>query len=376
MFALAVLLGAAPLYRALPQTASDSILPRRPYLGVRLGVLPDSLARRGATGVAATSVTVGSPADRAGITAGDLLVRINRIPLSDVAQTLEVIRGLRAGQAVVVTTRRGAREQTLSLVLVEWPSETPAGLVVSYEQVRLADGRRRVIVVGPPDSRRHPAVLLVGEIGCYSIDAPWGRGLYNDLLYHVSRRGFVTVRVEKSGIGDSEGPRCAEADLTSEQLSYDAALQAVRRYPYVDSTHVVLLGHGAGGMLAARLAQHASGTVAGIAVVAGYGVPWFDHELGTLKWWLVLAGIPPDSIDPMIDAGKRCGEMFFGGREDRRSFAASHPACEPYLSYSLSASSPACHPIPCGAAYAFPCWWCISRPTRSRAGTNRSPSRS
>lgn len=64
----------------------------------------------------------------------------------------------------------------------------------------------------------------------------------------LTRRGLVTVRIENSGVGDSEGAPCPTVDLDNEAAGYAAALHAMEQYPYVDPSRVFLFGHSIGGI--------------------------------------------------------------------------------------------------------------------------------
>src|SRR5689334_19062581 len=59
----------------------------------------------------------------------------------------------------------------------------------------------------PALAGKHPAVLMIGGIGCYALDGLLGPAKlqqpYAQLLDAWTRAGYVTMRVEKSGMGDS-----------------------------------------------------------------------------------------------------------------------------------------------------------------------------
>ena len=220
----------------------------------------------------------------------------------------------------------------------EWPRETPVDFAVSYTAVATSSGRRRVIVTYPRDGARHPAILLFGGIGCFSIDAPGTNDPYRDLLYHLTRRGYATVRVEKSGLGDSEGPPCSVADFDTELAGYAAALSAMPQFPSVDSTRVFLFGHSIGGVAApALLARHLSATaVRGVVVLSTVGINWYEYELANLRRQLVLDGLPADSVDQEMSWKIKCGYRLLVAGESSASIAADEPRCQPLVSYPAS----------------------------------------
>jgi dienelactone hydrolase len=143
-----------------------------------------------------------------------------------------------------------------------------ANATLHYESVvALPDVRLRTIVSIPsaPSSGRFPAVLLIPGGGCGSIDTPFSPNLAQPGLMHtIGSKGFVTMRVEKSGIGDSQGPPCDSIGYKEELAGYQAALSSLRTNPSVDPGRIYLLGISLGGVFAPLLA--AETMVAGISV--------------------------------------------------------------------------------------------------------------
>jgi dienelactone hydrolase len=80
----------------------------------------------------------------------------------------------------------------------------------------------------------------------------------------MGSQGFITMRVEKSGVGDSQGEPCASIGFSEELSGYRAALAALRTHPEVDHERIYLLGISLGGLFAPILASDVP--VAGISV--------------------------------------------------------------------------------------------------------------
>ena len=84
--------------------------------------------------------------------------------------------------------------------------EQQADYDIDYGSVDAGGSKCRVIVTRPRTAGKHPAVLLLGGIGCYSLDGllrgPEPRDSYGKILDVLTRAGYVTMRVEKSGMGD------------------------------------------------------------------------------------------------------------------------------------------------------------------------------
>lgn len=83
--------------------------------GAYLGSIPDfSPVDRG---VRLTGVRTGSPAEQAGITAGDIIIRFDDGDIADIYEFTAALRSRKPGDAVVVTVVRDGREVPLRVVL-------------------------------------------------------------------------------------------------------------------------------------------------------------------------------------------------------------------------------------------------------------------
>jgi pimeloyl-ACP methyl ester carboxylesterase len=156
----------------------------------------------------------------------------------------------------------------------------------------------------------HPAVLLLPPLGARSrtaplYDAPPSDGLAF-LLRGAAEAGFVTVRVDPSGVGDSDGPPYADASLALELEGYRASLAWLAALPFVDPRGVFVLGHSLGGVLAPLVAETTT-EVAGFVV---YGAPsrrWVDTLAAGAFRQLVLAGL----VDEALDREARCAAQLY-----------------------------------------------------------------
>jgi serine protease Do len=74
-------------------------------------------AADGAEGCVVESVVTGGPADKAGLRAGDLLIRIEDQPIASVADYLDRLGRSRGGDVLALTWRRGDKEWEASVTL-------------------------------------------------------------------------------------------------------------------------------------------------------------------------------------------------------------------------------------------------------------------
>ena len=73
-----------------------------------------------------------------------------------------------------------------------------------------------------------PAVVVVGWLSCDSVEAPYGpQDGFAELIRRVmTQSGAVVMRVDKPGVGDSEGIACADLDFHAELAAYRAAFRS------------------------------------------------------------------------------------------------------------------------------------------------------
>jgi alpha-beta hydrolase superfamily lysophospholipase len=135
--------------------------------------------------------------------------------------------------------------------------------------VTLDDGVRLRTIVSTPTNAdgRAPAVLVLQGGGCSSVDVPQaGSAGPNAFVHALAAAGFVTMRVDKPGTGDSEGPPCPEIGYREELAGYRAALRELVGHSAVDPDSVFLFGFSLGGFFAPIIAQDAE-----IAGISAYG---------------------------------------------------------------------------------------------------------
>jgi hypothetical protein len=259
-----------PLLHAALISAALS-LPRHAVFGAAVTDKPP--------GVTVTRVMPDGAAAAAGVATGDIIVSLAGVAVPNVAACLAEVHALHGGQTVRALIVRQGMPLDLTVALKSAPDESDPQVTTSYGAVKIDGALRRTFATTPIGAASpRPAVLFVGGIGCYSLDvATDPQDPYLRLAHDLSRAGFVTMRLEKSGVGDSQGPPCATVDFASEEYGYAVALTALRADPHVDSQRIYLFGHGVGTIIAARLAR--TEEVAGIVAAETVGRDWLEYEL-------------------------------------------------------------------------------------------------
>jgi pimeloyl-ACP methyl ester carboxylesterase len=177
--------------------------------------------------------------------------------------------------------------------------ESISGVDIVYTDTPVANGDRVRLIVTRPQGAVGPlpVVFVAGWLSCDSVNWPKGPPFgYAHAFFQIAREsGYMTVRMEKPGVGDSRGPRCAELDFQRELAAYRAAFTATTKLQGVDSSRIVILGLSNGGGFAPLVPQ--GNAVAGYVVVGGWVKTWYEHMLEHERRRLALAGSTPGQIN-------------------------------------------------------------------------------
>jgi hypothetical protein len=188
-------------------------------------------------------VVPGSAAAAAALRAGDVIRSIGAVPVERASDVVQTVRRLRPGSTVPLVIVRNGSEETISVTVGAPPSEDDPTVRTLYQTIEIAGTLRRTLLDVPKTlAPRRPGVLLIGGIGCFSVDvASNPEDGYLRISRDLARAGFITMRLEKSGVGDSQGPPCHDVEFHDESAGYAVALEALSRDPRVDPAHLYLL---------------------------------------------------------------------------------------------------------------------------------------
>jgi pimeloyl-ACP methyl ester carboxylesterase len=319
---------------AKAQTSADE-LPRQGFLGAQVASVPDEqrvrLKLSPAQGVAIMRVDKESSAEAAGLAAGDIILKAADKDVNSAPNFVGLIRPFRANQKVALTVLRGGKEQNINVTLKPRPLETSPDFEVLYRAVNTAGGRRRVIITRPKTNGKFPAVLMVGGIGCYSLDNfPPGHA-YRKILYNLTEQGFATMRVEKTGTGDSEGAPCnsPQADLRQEIEGYVAGLRVLKTYDFVDADKTFIFGHSIGGIVGPAVA--AEEKTRGLIVAATVGTNWYEYALENFRRQAVLRGESYDEVEAGARLNQICKRRLWIEKQPREQILKDNAACADFL---------------------------------------------
>ena len=200
------------------------------------------------------------------------------------------------------------------------PRETYPNVDMLYDFVTAPDGKRlRAIITKPRDAKgKLPVIFVAGWLSCDSVEAPAGTKDESGLVFRglAQLPGFALFRMDKQGVGDSEGV-CAETDFDSELAGYRAAFRALKNYDFIDTKKIYMLGISNGGGFAPLVPETDAeqAQVRGYISVGGWVKTWFEHMLEIERRRFALMGKSPAEVnDRMKGAATLYVEWLIKGR--------------------------------------------------------------
>ncbi|HET7107017.1 MAG TPA: alpha/beta fold hydrolase [Candidatus Acidoferrum sp.] len=310
--------------------AAADELPRRPMFGASISADP--------AGPRVDHVLPGSPAEKYGLKTGDIVTSFAARATKTPAEVVAAVRASPLDQPLAVQILRAGAAKTLTVRLAPAPTESDPDVETIYGSIRVGETLRRTLTTVPRGSnRRFPAVLIVGGIGCYTVDNPNDPAdVYRLLAHDLGRAGIAVMRLEKSGIGDSQGGPCFNTDFNAESLSYKIALQALRSDSHVDPEHVFLFGHSIGTVIGPQLAMETP--VAGIIAADGVARNWFEYELLNLRRQAELGGESPSAVDAELRLKEVCMHRLLIERKSEVEIEHDMPDCSAHDRYPVAAA--------------------------------------
>ena len=285
------------------------MLPRRAFLGAEL---PADDVAFGPTGMTIAGVSRGGMADRAGLVAGDRIVSLGELPVRDPCELDVALRAAGGRERVQIayahsTVKRG-KSTTPALTMrevavVPLPHEAGA----TYGELAVAGARLRTLVMRA--AKATACVYVIQGIACESIDhAATPEAPLAGLVAGWVEAGFDVVRVDKRGVGDSEGERCDRVDFATERADTAAAYAFAAAHARERRVPLVVFGHSVGGVLAPVVAKAA-------AAIVVYGAPvqrWLACLSASVRRQLELRSAPREVIElelRKLDDLARLGEL-------------------------------------------------------------------
>jgi uncharacterized protein len=193
------------------------------------------------------------------------------------------------------------RVKIFLLLLLSFPAFAQSPSVATLHQtIQIGNAPYDAIITRPSTPGKHPAVFLIGGLGCYSLADLKPDDPFFQLLSGLTQRGYVTMRVDKNGEGKSGGPPCdsPQSDLQLAVRRSLAGLSALAAADFVDRENIFILAHSIGPLEGVLVAQkfHVRGFIAAETI----GRTWMEYTLENARRQMLILGHSYDEADRLV----------------------------------------------------------------------------
>jgi pimeloyl-ACP methyl ester carboxylesterase len=324
------------LFLAISLFSFSQELKRRPFLGTKLDKISEDVKRvmelPNEKGVLISEVIANSTAEKTGFLKGDVLLKINNIETNVPAEVVKLVGTYRGGDPFTYELLRNKKIISGKSVLKEMVREQYSNIDMDYTATRSVAGVQRLIISKPKTTKKSPAIVFIGGIGCYSLDnALDTTANETQLLNALTRAGFVCVRAEKPGVGDNAKCKpCAEVSFTEELDGYINGIKTIKQYNYIDSNQIYIIGHSMGGVFAPMVASKT--TIKGIIAYGTIGSNFIEYLLKTRRTIAEAYGWSPVETDDYIKDVCECSGFYFVDKLTTEKATQKKEICKEYLS--------------------------------------------
>jgi photosystem II stability/assembly factor-like uncharacterized protein/pimeloyl-ACP methyl ester carboxylesterase len=269
-------------------------LQRKPLLGARI----EYVTENGNSGCKVVQVVRGTSVELK-LQEKDIITKIGEKTFTSADEFISQFLTYEPGKEVQVSVLRGKKKLTLKAKVVARPYETDDNATVIYDEANYKGGQLRVIINKPFKENKMPAMLFIPGYTCSSIDELTSDHPYKRIVDAYVDAGYVTLRIEKSGLGDSKNtPPCESCDLLDEIENFEVGLKKLKSLPYVDTNQIIIVGHSMGGIVAPAIsAKH---QVAGVVVYGTTAKSWFEYQIEMYRVQNALAGMNPIEVEQSV----------------------------------------------------------------------------
>lgn len=200
--------------------------------------------------------------------------------------------------------------------------------VTPHQTIQIDNASYDAILTRPPTPGKHPAVFLIGGLGCYSLADLKPDDPYTALIDGLTVRGFVTMRVDKNGEGKSGGPPCdsPQSDLKLAVRRSVTGLETLAAYDFVDRNNIFIFAHSIGPLEGVLVAQKFP--VRGFIAAETIGHSWFEYQLENARQQLFIVGQPYDAADRFVRVLERCQHRFLIDKQTPEQVVKASPECK------------------------------------------------
>lgn len=229
----------------------------------------------------------------------DLIIKIGESSFSSSEGLTKLLHTYAPNQKIEVTVLRGTKTHILTAKAAPRPLETDDNASVIYDDADYRGGKLRVIINKPLGDKKMPAMLFIPGYTCTSIDGLSNDHPYKRIIDAYVDAGYVTLRIEKSGLGDNRNtPGCESCDLQDEIENFEVGLKKLKTLTYIDTNKIIIFGHSMGGVIAPAISARYQ--VAGVIVYGTTAKSWFEYKLELNRIQNKLSGLNPLEVEQSV----------------------------------------------------------------------------
>jgi photosystem II stability/assembly factor-like uncharacterized protein/pimeloyl-ACP methyl ester carboxylesterase len=299
---------------------TSQTLHRRVQFGARI----EYVTADGITGCKVLQV-VSATSKALALLENDLIIKLGDQSFTSTNDFIQKFLTYVPDQEVQVTILREKKKLILKAKAVARPVETDDNATVLYDAAAYKKGAVRVIINKPIQNNKMPGMLFIPGYTCSSIDELPNDHPYKRIIDAYVDAGYVTLRIEKSGLGDSKNtPPCESCDLKDEIENFEAGLKKLKSLSFVDTNKIIIVGHSMGGIIAPALsARH---KVAGVVVYGTTAKSWFENQLEMYRVQNKLAGMNPIEVENSVIEQYDLNYRYFVKKEKLENIAKNPKA--------------------------------------------------
>ena len=255
----------------------------------------------------------------------DLILKIGNATFASTDEFINHFLKYTPNQEVQLTILRDKKNLVLKANAIARPFETDDNATVIYDAANYKGGQLSIIINKPFNDNKMPAMLFIPGYTCSSIDDLPNNHPYKRIVDAYVDAGFVTLRIEKSGLGDSQNtPPCESCDLMDEIENFEAGLKKLKSLPYVDTNQIIIVGHSMGGIVAPAISSRHH--VAGVVVYGTTAKSWFEYQIEMYRIQNALAGMNPIEVEQSVVAQYDLNYRYFVKKEKLEDIAKDDKA--------------------------------------------------
>lgn len=271
-------------------------LPRKGTLGVPLAATSEEV-RSKFSFAAQGSVTVTK--DTGDLKVGDVIYKVGGEGFDSFAKFNTLVGAASTGKSVKLTVKRGDTEIEITAAFQAKPADNTAEYETIYDEVLSKGNRVRTFVTRPKRAGKFPVFFFIQGIGLGSMDWPLATAnVTAPLIKAFADDGYVTVRIEKPGIGDSDGGPSALLGWEEEVDIFRQGLKALEKYEFVDRDKVYVFGHSMGGCHAPIVCSEIP--VKGIISYGTVSHSWLEWAIRAPRIQSILGGSTYADVDQEV----------------------------------------------------------------------------